>query len=55
MIGVPARHGQPVIKGAEMADIRIEEKSRKGLPNWLLILITITIALVVWWYITRMA
>ena len=47
--------GSTSLQGAEMADIRIEEKSKRGLPNWLLILITITIALVVWWYITRMA
>lgn len=35
-----------------MADIRIDEKKKKGLPNWLLILLTITIALLAWYYIT---
>jgi len=38
-----------------MADIRIEEKSKQRLPNWLLILLVITAALIVWWYVTRMA
>jgi len=42
-------------EGASMADIRIEEKSRKGLPNWLLILLVITVAIVAWWYITQVA
>lgn len=35
-----------------MADIKIEEKTRKGLPNWLLIVAVITIALLAWWYVS---
>ncbi len=34
-----------------MAEIRVEEKKRKGLSNWLLILIVITIAIIAWWYV----
>ena len=33
-----------------MADIRIEEKSKKNLPNWLLILLVIGVACIAWWY-----
>ena len=42
-------------EGGTVADIEIEEKTRKGLPNWLLILLVITVALIVWWYVARMA
>lgn len=34
-----------------MADIQIEEKTKKGLPNWLLILLVITVACITWWYV----
>jgi len=34
-----------------MAEIRVEEKTKRSLPNWLLILIAITIGLVAWWYV----
>lgn len=36
-----------------MADIRIEEKTNRNLPNWLLILIAIVIGLIAWWYVAR--
>jgi hypothetical protein len=36
-----------------MAEIGGETKNRRNLPNWLLILLTIGVAVIAWWYVAN--